>query len=55
MEQADLTLRERVLSEMLLIEFCYFQANLEDIKKAGDALFDKHFRCDPTTFALVVK
>ncbi|XP_046660332.1 THUMP domain-containing protein 1 homolog [Homalodisca vitripennis] len=30
------------------------KASLEDIKTAADALFDKHFRCEPTTFAIVV-
>uniref|UniRef100_A0A1B6L819 THUMP domain-containing protein n=1 Tax=Graphocephala atropunctata TaxID=36148 RepID=A0A1B6L819_9HEMI len=30
------------------------KANLEDIKTAADTLFDKHFRCEPTTFAIIV-
>lgn len=30
------------------------RANLEDMKSAADSLFDKHFRCDPTTFAVVI-
>lgn len=32
-----------------------FQATLEEIKTAADPIIEKHFACEPTTFAVVVK
>lgn len=29
------------------------KAYIEDIRKTADQLFDKHFRCDPTTFSVI--
>uniref|UniRef100_A0A1B6CRM5 THUMP domain-containing protein n=1 Tax=Clastoptera arizonana TaxID=38151 RepID=A0A1B6CRM5_9HEMI len=44
--------KARYLLRMIPIEITC-KAYLDDIKKAAEILFDKHFKCEPTTFSIV--
>ncbi|XP_054288993.1 THUMP domain-containing protein 1 homolog [Macrosteles quadrilineatus] len=50
---ATKTQKGRFLLRLVPVEVVC-RANMEDMKTAADSLFDKHFKCDPTTFAIVV-
>ncbi|RZF39564.1 hypothetical protein LSTR_LSTR001085 [Laodelphax striatellus] len=50
--QSTKTQKTRYLIRLLPVEVTC-KAYLDSIKKAADSLFDKYFRCEPTTFAIV--
>ncbi|XP_039284243.1 THUMP domain-containing protein 1 isoform X2 [Nilaparvata lugens] len=48
------TQKTRYLIRLLPVEVTC-KAYMDSIKKAADSLFDKYFKCEPTTFAIVYK